>query len=632
MVAAWNDSKGWRDGTGQTQGWATSVDGGATWTDQGTLPVPGAPASWKWASDPVVTVNPNTGAFYYTGLADAAGGLNAIGVIKGRFSGSTFTWTDRTSARSADPSAAYLDKEWLAVDPASGRVYLSYTNFFSGLDQIEFQSADSSAASWSSPLKLSAASEDGYVQASRPIVGPGGTVYVTYYAIGPVDVDYLRICRSVNAGASFSAPTNAIPYFTNWGTGAPGFNRDSPIPNFPSIAVDRSGGPHSGRLYLSWSECLNWYDDEAAAGTGGAISEIEGNNDPASATGFTAGRLLRGQLSASSDFDYFSVPLATGQTLLVEADSLAASAVMSLRLFAADGTTRLAYTTARASDIALGYRPGWIWTAPANGTYYLRVASQSGAGSYRLRTGLATRGSERGSDQRDVFVAHSDNGGVSWSTPVRVDDAPVGFDGWLPEVAVMPDGRVFCAWYDWREAAPASSGGESSIHLAGSADGADTWTQFGATSDTLSNWTACNSYIAPNQGDYMSLYAGGSTLAVCWSDARGGTPDPYVSVWSIGSNAGVGGEPATPAIALEGARPNPAQGAVWVAFTLPDGGPARLELYDLGGRRVAAREVGAYGAGRHVVRLDDGVLAPGLYWAALTRGSHTVRSRVAVLR
>jgi len=85
------------------------------------------------------------------------------------------------------------------------------------------------------------------------------------------------------------------------------------------------------------------------------------------------------------------------------------------------------------------------------------------------------------------------------------------------------------------------------------------------------------------------------------------------------------------ALALEGARPNPAVGALWLAFTLPDASPARLELHDLAGRQVAARAVGAHGPGRHVVRLDDGALAPGLYWATLTQGSSTLRARVVVV-
>lgn len=537
MVAAWNDSKGFRDGSGQTQGWATSVDGGLTWTDQGTPPLPTGVTGWKWTSDPVVVVNPNTGAFYYAALGDASTNLNGIGVLKGRFTGTTFNWSVRSASRTSSYTVDFLDKEWIAVDPASGKVYVTCTNFTGGTDQIEFQYADSSLASWSTPIKISAQSENGYVQGSRPIVGPGGVVYVTYYAIGLVDVDYVRFCRSTNGGQSFSAPVDAVAFYSNWGTGAPGFNRDNPIPNFPSVAVDMTNGPHAGRVYLAWEECLNWYDDLNAIGTAGNVSEVEPNETSVTATPITPGVTVRGSLSSTSDFDYYRVHLSAGQTFMAFADSSVSGATFSLRMIAVDGLTRLAWNTAASSDINAGYLPGWLWTAPADGDYYLRVASQVGSGSYTLVTGLASHGSERGDDQRNVFVSHSDNGGGSWSVPVRVDDAPVGYDGWLPEVAVDSNGDAFCAWYDWRDAPAATSGGQSNVYLARSSDGGQTWTTLGRATDAISDWTNCLSYIAPNQGDYLSLHAAPSKLTVCWSDARGGTPDVYVSVWPLAATS-----------------------------------------------------------------------------------------------
>ena len=53
---------------------------------------------------------------------------------------------------------------------------------------------------------------------------------------------------------------------------------------------------------------------------------------------------------------------------------------------------------------------------------------------------------------------------------------------------------------------------------------------------------------------------------------------------------------------------------------------------DLAGRRVAAAEVGALGAGRHVVTLaQPGSLAPGLYLLRLTQHSTQRVARVAVM-
>lgn len=85
--------------------------------------------------------------------------------------------------------------------------------------------------------------------------------------------------------------------------------------------------------------------------------------------------------------------------------------------------------------------------------------------------------------------------------------------------------------------------------------------------------------------------------------------------------------------ALEGARPSPAVGPLRVAFALPDATPASLELFDLHGRRLAEREVGTLGAGRHVV--DFGAqfqLAPGVYLVRLKHAGQSLQARVAILK
>jgi hypothetical protein len=87
------------------------------------------------------------------------------------------------------------------------------------------------------------------------------------------------------------------------------------------------------------------------------------------------------------------------------------------------------------------------------------------------------------------------------------------------------------------------------------------------------------------------------------------------------------------AFALEGVRPNPARGnGLRVAFALPDGGAARLELIDVSGRRVLWREVGGLGAGRHTVNLSESRrVMSGLYWVRLTQGANQRTTRVAVI-
>ena len=91
--------------------------------------------------------------------------------------------------------------------------------------------------------------------------------------------------------------------------------------------------------------------------------------------------------------------------------------------------------------------------------------------------------------------------------------------------------------------------------------------------------------------------------------------------------------PGFSAFALEGARPNPAADGLALAFTLPDGAPAVLEVLDIGGRVLEAHPVGELGAGRHVVQMSAGTpLRPGLYYARLRRAGRSLTARVAVIR
>ena len=87
------------------------------------------------------------------------------------------------------------------------------------------------------------------------------------------------------------------------------------------------------------------------------------------------------------------------------------------------------------------------------------------------------------------------------------------------------------------------------------------------------------------------------------------------------------------ALRLEGVRPNPAPaGRMTVQLVLRDGSPAQLEAFDVGGRRVAVREVGGLGAGRHTVDLTEGRRVPaGLYLIRLHQGAMVQTARAVVL-
>jgi hypothetical protein len=530
VLIAWNDGLGFEpsSGTTSTQGYGYSADGGLTYTDGG---VPPTLPTWSWTSDPLVTVNEKTGDFWYCALVDVGTTQNGIGVVKGNFVADTVQWSTPTLVRVGSNFSVLFDKPWMVVDSLSNRLYLSYTVFSAVADTIVFQRSAPGGATWDDPQRLSDDFNAGYVQGSRPVVGPDGEVYVVWYLIDVYDpdaADKMRIRKSTNQGQSFAAAVNAASLFSNFGSGPPGFNRGTGI-TFPGVAADRSTGPRRGRVYVSWNESINFYDDPL--GTGLSRSETESNNSAGVADPFTVGEKVRGSISNGSDFDYFSFSGTAGQTVIFYADSVAATLDMSLRLFCTNGATRLAF-----SSVGGGAGNLVVYTLPVSGTYFMRTASMDGStGPYRIQTGFDTFSpGQRALDHRDVFVTWSDDG-TTWSTPARASDSPANYDDSFPEVVVAGDhpnplvgsGRPYCLWYDWRESAPAVCGATSHVYLSRSNDGGDSWTAPDLITEAYTNWSDVMSNIAPNQGDYLHMYADDANLYISWADGRNGDPDVY---------------------------------------------------------------------------------------------------------
>jgi hypothetical protein len=70
-----------------------------------------------------------------------------------------------------------------------------------------------------------------------------------------------------------------------------------------------------------------------------------------------------------------------------------------------------------------------------------------------------------------------------------------------------------------------------------------------------------------------------------------------------------------------------------VSFALPGPGPATLELLDITGRRLASREVGGLGPGRHLANLGGTTgLTPGVYLVRLTRAGRSLVARASVVK
>uniref|UniRef100_A0A832MM62 FlgD/Vpr Ig-like domain-containing protein n=1 Tax=Eiseniibacteriota bacterium TaxID=2212470 RepID=A0A832MM62_UNCEI len=527
VLAAWNDGAG-----NDRQGWALSTDGGGTFVDGGA--VPPLPAGWQWRSDPVVCASPSVGRIMYAALAESTAARN--GLWLGGYYPGIGGWEPWTLVRAENTAQFIVDKPWLACDPTTDTFHLVYTLFdIAGATNhiVEQTVVGLPLGSAIGPaVTLSSPADAGRVQGARVVMRPGGERAATWAVLGTGFDDHLRY-RETAAGL-WQPEVTVADFYSHFGTGAPGFNRPVSV-YFPSLAVNEAAGPAHGRRWIAWSESFNHLDDILSfppVATGPTVAEIEPNGTNAQATSFVPGDILRGVTSAVSpaDVDYFAATLNSGDHLLLWCDSLPPAQTYRLEVEGPAGL-KLAFggDTRTGPTVQHAY---FFVTAPAPGAYFVRFRPAFGAGSsftggYRVRTWLASPSpGDRATDRRDAFAALSDDG-VNWAVTGRVADSPLGSDDWLPEVAVAADGYPHATWYDFRTDAYLA---RSRVRVARAGTPA-AWDPSVELASVDSDWSAAQSNLAPNQGDYNALVRDADLLRAGWADARHGTPDVFATAW-----------------------------------------------------------------------------------------------------
>ena len=179
-------------------GFARSTDGGATWSDRGTI----HPTTGQGFGDPALVWRKSDGKFYAASLH-----TSGLGFWSSSDDCQTMTWIGLAHSGAND------DKELMAVDnnPASpfyGRIYIAWTDFTDS--RIYVITSANGGTTWSAPLAVSGAGVD--VQGAWPAVAPNGNVYVSWvrwnpYPSGPIDVE---VVKSTNGGTSFAPVTNPL--------------------------------------------------------------------------------------------------------------------------------------------------------------------------------------------------------------------------------------------------------------------------------------------------------------------------------------------------------------------------------------------------------------------------------------
>jgi hypothetical protein len=215
-------------------GWATSRDGGATWT-HGFLPgiTTNGGGTYLQASDPSVTFDAQDNVWLISSL-----GINGsrVDVLTSRSTDGGLTWQNPVTTATGS-----LDKNWIVCDntassPFFGNCYTEYDISSSG-DALRMKTSTNGGVTWGSALAPSSGANG---LGGQPVVRPNGTVLVPYLSTG----GQIRSFRSIDGGASWRATVlvSSVSHHDPAGS-----LREEAL---PSAEVDAAG-----TAYVVWADC-----------------------------------------------------------------------------------------------------------------------------------------------------------------------------------------------------------------------------------------------------------------------------------------------------------------------------------------------------------------------------------------
>ncbi|HET7243347.1 MAG TPA: sialidase family protein [Streptosporangiaceae bacterium] len=217
-------------------GWATSRDGGATWS-HGYLPgiTGNGGGPFGQASDASVAYDAKHKVWLISSLGI---GGSAVDVLVSRSTKGGVAW-----GKPVTVATGSNDKNWIVCDntatsPHFGNCYMEY-DVTSGGDSVVMQTSTDGGLTWG-PARAPGGGATGL--GGQPVVQPSGTVVVPYESIAGGEA--IRSFASTNGGASWGA-TVVVASIRHHGVA--GSLRESPL---PSAAVDGAG-----KVYVTWADC-----------------------------------------------------------------------------------------------------------------------------------------------------------------------------------------------------------------------------------------------------------------------------------------------------------------------------------------------------------------------------------------
>jgi hypothetical protein len=315
-----------------------------------------------------------------------------------------------------------------------------------------------------------------------------------YYASLPSEIS-VEVFKSVDGGVTWLSPVPAFGGDKEW------------------MAVDRTGGIGDGNIYLNWNvqfSCCPPNDFTRSINGGASFERALAIPQPSMKWGTShvgpKGELYLVGTTASQ----------TGHVVSKSSNAQDSSATPTFDFVASInlGGTSSGFVSPSPNPVGL---LGQVW-----------IATDHSTGPRRGNVYALASVNPFGLDPLDVMFTGSADGGLTWSSPVRVNDDLAGTNAWqwFGTMSVAPNGRIDVVWNDTRnDPFPGDALFISEVFYSFSLDGGVTWS--GNTPVT----PAFNPHLGyPNQnkiGDYYHMISDNGGASLAYAATFNGEQDVY---------------------------------------------------------------------------------------------------------
>ena len=213
-----------------------------------------------------------------------------------------------------------------------------------------------------------------------------------------------------------------------------------------------------------------------------------------------------------------------------------------------------------------------------------------------------------GSNDTDIWMIKSINGGDSWDTPKRVNNDGVGNHQFFTQMTVdQVSGNLYFIFYDRRN----YSDNSTDVYIAVSEDGGETFT----------NTKISDSPFIPTEdvffGDYSGIIAYSGMIRPVWSHLNGGT----ISIKTAILEAPLEIQEQESSFLLKESYPNPFKDEIHFSFKIQKTSSVQLKFIDIYGKEITTlMKNQELIPGRYVKTLnaDKFKLSSGIYYFSLS--------------